>query len=634
MNFLNHFILTCCVLLAQIGLSQPTESVEIPMRDDNFLAGDIYLPNTIDSFPTILIMTPYGKFFSALNGLPLGVGKDIATSSYAFVVVDWRCRFASVSACAAGSDNGEDGYDVVEWIADQSWSNGKIGMWGPSALGNVQFQTARERPPHLVACVPEVAAPQFSYEKYYPGGSINVEGLQSLDILFGIAGLISSSPHYNLVWQIAENSSMYPAEIGVPFLLVGGWYDHNTDQTLTMFDTLRSTSMEDVRDQHKLLMGPWVHGGTGMAFVGSEVQGELSYPGAAGENVREALSFFDFHLRGIDNDWNTRDPVRYFQMGEDDWRSSSSWPPEGVSIQNLYLTQDLMLDLSSPTTEVSLPYTYDPLDPSPTVGGKTLNLALDQGPYDQSVLVESSPEALVFNTDVLAENLKIQGSVNVNLWISSDRLDTDVAVRLTDVFPDGRSMLLEDGIMRLRFRDGFRVQDTSFLQMGEIYDISISLDDLAVTILPGHRLRLVITSSLYPSYNRNMNTGGEMYPNGNIDTLVNPLVATNNVHIGGINPSHISVPVSSGTVSISRVNDADFRIDLFPNPTVDQVRVNWESGPATVMVHHMSGQIIQEQFARDAQTMVNVSHLPVGIYLISVTHRGQVAYGKICIAAR
>ena len=371
-----------------------------------------------------------------------------------------------------------------------------------------------------------------------------------------------------------------------------------------------------------------------MAFVGSEVQGELSYPGAAGENVREALSFFDFHLRGIDNDWNTRDPVRYFQMGEDDWRSSSSWPPEGVSIQNLYLTQDLMLDLSSPTTEVSLPYTYDPLDPSPTVGGKTLNLALDQGPYDQSVLVESSPEALVFSTDVLAEDLKIQGSVNVNLWISSDRLDTDVAVRLTDVFPDGRSMLLEDGIMRLRFRNGFRAQDTSFLQMGEVYDISISLDDLAVTILSGHRLRLVVTSSNYPRYNRNMNTGGEMYPNDNIDTLVNPLIATNSVHIGGINPSHISVPISSGTLSTTSANNSDFRMNIFPNPSVDQVWVNWESGQATVRLHDINGQILQEQFARDVQAMIKVSHLLSGIYLVSVTQRGQVAYRKICIADR
>ncbi|MEM7040257.1 MAG: CocE/NonD family hydrolase, partial [Bacteroidota bacterium] len=285
-------------------------------------AGDLYLPNTTDAFPTILIMTPYGKVFYELNGLPLGIGDNISESDYAILIVDWRCRFASLSACAQGADNGEDGYDVVEWAAAQTWSNGKIGMWGPSALGNIQFQTASKKPPHLVCSVPEVAGPHFAYPKYFPGGALVTERLETLTLLFpGSFDLVIGNPHTNLLWTIAENSSMYPEDIEVPMLLIGGWYDINLDQTIYLSDTLAKNS--PIASQHKTLIGPWVHGGTGQAVVGSTNQGELSYPEAKNWNTNFALQFFDYHLRGIDNGWSEK-PSRASETRPTPFRTSTA----------------------------------------------------------------------------------------------------------------------------------------------------------------------------------------------------------------------------------------------------------------------------------------------------------------------
>ena len=144
------------------------EEIDIPMRDGKTLSGHLYRPNTSDAFPVILIQTPYNKNLYSLAGLPLGVGMDLENSPYAYVIVDWRCFYGSLSACVLNVNRGEDGYDTVEWIADQDWSNGKIGTWGPSALGNVQFETAREHPPHLVCAMPEVPSPTTTYKEYLP----------------------------------------------------------------------------------------------------------------------------------------------------------------------------------------------------------------------------------------------------------------------------------------------------------------------------------------------------------------------------------------------------------------------------------------------------------------------------------
>ncbi|HLF65850.1 MAG TPA: CocE/NonD family hydrolase, partial [Saprospiraceae bacterium] len=212
------------------------------MRDGNSVAADLYLPSAQGQYPVVLIQTPYNKNLFRI-GLPLNVGQNISSSPFAFVVLDWRCFYASTTACNPVASRGEDGYDAVEWIATQSWSDGKVGTWGPSALGNIQFMTARERPPHLVCAVPMVSSPQFRYAQYYPGGVVLPEYLETLGSLFGDAfALVGQNPYYNFIWQFTESSTFYPDEIDIPMLHIGGWFDHNTEDVLMWFNAMRDVS--------------------------------------------------------------------------------------------------------------------------------------------------------------------------------------------------------------------------------------------------------------------------------------------------------------------------------------------------------------------------------------------------------
>lgn len=610
------------------------EVIEIPMRDGKHLVADLYLPNKMDSFPVVLVQTPYGKFFYRTRGLPLGIGENLESSPYAFVILDWRCRFASLGACSPEATNGEDGYDAVEWIATQSWSNGKIGTLGPSALGNVQYSTAREQPPHLVCAIPEVASPQFNYQQYIPGGVLKAEYLSTLKLLFPGSGfdLVIANPHYNLIWRIAENSTMYPEDIQVPMLLIGGWFDHNTTDNFTMIDTLTKASGPDVSDKHKILIGPWVHGGTGPSIIGSNQQGELSFPEAAGWNNKISLEFFDYYLRDIQNGWNEHKRYIFYQMGDEEWKESNTWPPLQTTFQDYYVASNSIVSNQLPTASSTYSYEYNPQDPSPTIGGKTLSLTLDQGPYDQSE-VEARDDNLILSTEPLLNELAVQGRIGVHLYVSSDRPDTDIALRLTDVYPDGRSIQLSGSILRMRFRNGFTVADTAFMKPGVVYPIFLEFDDLAHTFLPGHKMRIIITSSNYPNYNRNMNTGAAMYPDNHPDTLVNPLIANNQIWFGQDNPSRIVVPTSNEVTSSQKVESSELSMRLYPNPASDWIQI---TGPPTlyeVIIYDLQGRR-RKILVINPSRKVLLSGLEPGLYFLTGKDNGGRVFRSKFILSR
>lgn len=610
--------------------------ISIPMRDGQHLAADLYLPDAAGNFPVILIQTPYNKNFYQL-GLPLGIGQDLANSNYAFVVMDWRCFYGSLDACTADLNRGEDGYDAVEWIAEQDWSNGKIGTWGPSALGQIQYETAREQPPHLVCAMPEVASPQTTFKSYYPGGSLRVEWLETLGVLFGTAGfdLVIMNPFYNLIWQFAESSTLYPEEIEVPMFLVAGWYDINTEDCFFMMDQLQQNSDPSVQTSHKMVIGPWVHGGTGQAAVGTTVQGELSYPAGAGMNAVMGMQFFDYYLREqTDNGWAEVAPFTYFQMGEDEWRESSVWPPVGVEVVSWYGHPDGSLQTYAPSeSEGSFTFSYDPEDPSPTVGGKTLNLALDQGPYDQGPMVESREDAIIFSSPILTQPVQVHGRATVRLAVSTDRLDTDFTVRLTDVYPDGRSMLLGEGIQRLRFRDGHTEAEVSLAEPNQIYQLEMELEELGITFLEGHRIRLIVSSSNYPRYNRNMNTGADMYPNGEIDILVNPLIATNTIYANSEAVTSLELPLVDFDPTLSVAEWERKSPMLFPNPA--QEEVHWQDATSGRPYHlyDQSGRLrLQGNIGLDG--VIALTSLPVGCYWLYVQDQAGEWRGEKLLIAR
>lgn len=629
------FTLAASLLVLQVSAQLNPQFDSIAMRDGRKLAITRYHPASCSQCPTILIQTPYNRLAYNIIGLPLNIGYNINSSAYNVVIMDWRGFYGSAGTAYAGSPTrGEDGYDAVQWIAAQSWSDGQVGTWGPSALGRVQYLTAKENPPNLVCIVPLVAGPQYSYQEYYPGGVLRTEYVEQLDNLgFGTSALVLSVPYYNLLWSITESGNYYPDSIQVPALMIGGWYDHNVEVMLDFFAGIRSSSPLAVRDQHRLLMGPWTHGGSGAATVGSSVQGQLTYPNSAEWNDSLALLFFDYHLRGINNGWNSTPYITYYQMGENTWQTSSSWPPAGLSNYTFYLHNDGSLNTVMPGgTAASLSYSYHPLDPSPTVGGPTLRPDLDQGPYDQAPLVESRNDILVHTTAPLLYDAVLKGQAQVHLRVSSDKKDTDFAVRLTDVYPDGRSMLVADGIARMRFRNGYTTADTASMVPGTVYDCILEFPHTAITFLAGHKIRLDITSSNYPRYNRNDNSGGVMYPGMNGDSLANPQTAQNTVYMNSIHPSYIVLPLESFLDATDEPQELFETVDVFPNPATSQVtlRLGQPADEAyTLVVLDSRGREItglqQSWPIGQQQQTLDISAWAPGTYLVQL-RRGTARY--------
>ncbi len=618
------------------ALITPTFVDSVTMRDGKKLAVDIYIPDNGagNAYPVILIQTPYNRLHFRNLGLPL-FGNNIATANYAMVIADWRCFYGSAAACAGNYDRAKDGYDLVEWIATQSWSDGKVGTWGPSALGGIQYQTARKRPPHLLCCVPLVAGPQTLYREYFPGGDLRTEYVQQLDALgFGISSVVMSHTVFDVGWTISEFNSNYPDSINVPMLMIGGWYDHNTEVMLDFFAGLRQTSFAGVRNKHRLLMGPWTHGGHGTAGIGAPQQGALTYNEAVGWSDSLTLVHFDHYLRSVSNGWESTPFIQYFQMGENTWQNTASWPPAGVSNQTLYLQDDGSITTSLPAASglyKTLP--YDPHNPSPTIGGSTLRSDLLQGPYDQALQVENRSDVLVFTSAAFASDVVMKGKGSVHLFVSSDRKDSDFAVRLTDVYPDGKSMLVSDGIRRMRFRDGFTAADTSSMVSGQVYEAIIDLPNVALTFPAGHKLRVDVTSSNYPHFDCNLNNGLTMYSAG--DTLV----AANKVFVGSDHASYLQLPLNGFFINVEESTFDAKQIRVFPNPAKDIINISIPvegRDDFNACLTDFCGKIVLNKSFKinsvgDHHVQLNTGRLAAGLYTISIQGNNSTFVSRILI---
>lgn len=610
----------------------PSQVDSIPMRDGKKLAADVYLSPNNPQAPTILIQTPYLRVLYQVSGLPLGIGQSMANCQYNIVIVDWRCFGGSAAACVAQPDRGKDGYDCVQWIASQSWSDGQVGTWGPSALGRVQFLTAVENPPALKCIVPLVAGPQYDYLEYYPGGVLRTEYLEQLDALgFGMSALVMPTTNQtnSYIWQYLETTTDYPDSILVPTFMIGGWYDHTIEHMLSFFSELQTQSPANVQNEHRLLMGPWVHGGHGSAQVGSTVQGQLSYANATHWNDSLAMLFFDYHLRSIANGWNNTPKIQYYQMGQDQWMNTATWPPPGLSNFNLYLHTDSTMDIIAPTASSgSRTFTYNPLDPSPSTGGALLRTDLNQGPYDQAGPVESRNDILTFTTAALPQDVVMKGSVQAHLKISSDHKDTDFDIRLTDVYPDGRSMLVQTGTRRMRFRNGYTAADTAVMTPNTVYDCVIDLASSCITFLAGHKIRIDITSSNYPQYNRNDNSGGILYPGTppSPDSLLNPQTTVNTVYTNATNTSYVSFPLvsyPSAVVCNSCDETLPFVLNILPNPSGAnaQLAITLQSEETlSLSLYDVTGKLSWQSgntsYHKGSQYVALPAQLPAGMYFL------------------
>lgn len=597
------FLTLCFCHTLTFGQVTPTyDDILIPMRDGEFLSADVYIPAGADSVEIILIQTPYNKNLFELS-MPLGIGTNLDGQPFGFVIVDWRGFYGSSGADLSNFTRGEDGYDVIQWITEQSWHLNRVGTWGPSALGKVQYDTAREQHPNHTCAVPLVAHPQQSYDSYFYGGVLEEARLQQLDALgYGLSPVVLANPYYSATWQFAESGSWFPDAIQIPTLQIGGWYDHNIDKMMDWYEATRNQASASVQDEQWLLVGPWVHGGTGIAYVGSSTQGELTYPNAAGWSNDYALDFFNYYLLDMVNNWDNTDLITYYELGTDQWNSTNAATIDLPLDDVLFLNASNQLQLTTSTGSTS--YTSDPNNPVPTIGGANLSDNLDQGPYDQ-ISLEARNDVITFQTDVLYANAAISGRVVTELYVQANQPDCDMMVHLVDVYPDGREMLITDATRRMRFRNGYTQADEVFMTSGQVYPVEITFPFVNYTWKTGHRLKIYVASTGSTRWNVNLQDGGTMYQPG---TAVSANVT---VHHSATYPSKITLPGTNSSLGSAQLSTA--QVNVYPNPSKGTFKIEADAF-RSFEIRSLSGTLI----ASGKEKNVDISSHAQGVYLMTI----------------
>jgi len=534
-------------------------NVPVPMRDGVVLFADVYRPAGPGPYPTLLQRTPYDK---------QNVGASVpfifraAESGYAVVVQDVRGRFASEGAFLAFVNERQDGYDTLEWLSAQPWCNGNIGMFGGSYVGLTQWQAAISGHPALKAIAPNITAADYHAGWAYQGGAFqlgfNLSWTSVLAIntvlrkrkedpaaeaiyqalldsadnlseefthlpLAGHAILSTFAPYYDDwvnhpmyddFWANLDVSTRHDA-LNVAALNIGGWYDIFQKGTIDNFTGMRAKSPAAVRERQHLVLGPWNHSGMARGNpIGAYDFGMRSTGGVIDADGAQ-LRWFDRWLRGIENGVDDEPPVRLFVMGSNQWRDEREWPLARTDWQEWFLHSggranslngDGALNRELPASEPPDSYVYNPRDPVPTMGGGLCcNAVVSQGgAYDQRP-VEARGDVLVYTTPPLDQPVEVTGPVKLILCASSSAPDTDWTAKLVDVSPCGYARNLTDGILRARFRTS--MHEGTPIMPGDVIEYEIDLWSTSNTFLPGHRIRLEVSSSNFPRFDRNPNTG-------------------------------------------------------------------------------------------------------------------------------
>jgi len=522
----------CTAVAADESAEFRVSDVMVPMSDGTELATTVTLPTGDGPFPVVISRTPYNK-----DGLK-GEAQRFCKNGYAFVAQDLRGRFKSKGHHSIifhndGWNTPHDGHDALNWVAEQAWCNGKIGSTGGSALGITQNMAAPGAPAALAAQHVVVAFSDMYHQGSFQGGAFRTGLLENWLKGTGMTDVnlktFVAHPRYDEFWE-ELNAETQAERVNAPGVFLGGWYDIFLQGTINSFLTIQARGGPAAKGHCRLVIAPIGHGS----------MLELKYPASANRLPRCAdnLAWFDAMLKGQDNGIATEKAVHYYVMGDprdpsagNFWRSADTWPPPAVETP-YYLHKSGTLSTEQPNEASSLSYKYDPADPVPTVGGAELGVNI--GPRDQRS-TESRPDLLLFTSDELKQPLEVTGRIGARLFVSSDCPDTDFTVKLTDVYPDGRSMLVTDGILRTRFRESFRKE--KLLEPGQVVEIAVDLWSTSLVFNKGHRIRVAISSSNAPRFDPNPNTGREFRADAE------RRVATNTLHLSEKHPSQILLPV-------------------------------------------------------------------------------------------
>jgi len=588
--------------------------IMVPVRDGTRLATDVYRPArdgqpVAERFPVILTRTPYNK-----NG-NRSAGKYYAARGYVFVAQDTRGRYLSEGVWHWLTDDGPDGADAARWIAEQPWSDGRIGMLGTSYVGGTQHAVAMQGSPYLKTVIPVDAVCNMGYASMRNGGAFELRFWNWIMLNAGRGSRAARDPgSFEVLKQMADNRLYYlsllplrPAATplalapeyeewlvaamrhgandafweqnnivdhpqryqDIPVYLVGGWYDSWASNTTASYRALCGRLTSPVY----LIMGPWIHGAQG-----SSEHGQVSF--GAGAAIKDPLawrlSWYDRWLKDIDGTVGKKEPfktpVRLFVMGTGDgrktdtgrlyhggyWRDEQEWPLDRTQYTDWYLHPGGRLSPEIPPADGgATSYEFDPDNPVPTIGGNVSsgNDILLQGAWDQRggehvwnwphpIPLSARNDVIVFRSAPLAENIEVTGELAVELWASSSSVDTDFTAKLIDVyppstdFPAGFDLNIGDGILRARFRES--LAEEKLMLPGEICRIPIRLYPTSNVFKKGHRIRVDVSSSNFPRFDVNPNTGEPLAQNRRVQTAVNT------IYHSRTHPSRIILPVIRG----------------------------------------------------------------------------------------
>jgi putative CocE/NonD family hydrolase len=549
--------------LAAGAQPRPVFETGIPMRDGIELAADVYLPTEQErSAPAVVTMTPYDK--SGLFVAP--EGRLYQERGYAYVAVDLRGRGKSEGEWRAFVHDGRDGHDVIEWVAAQPWCTGKVGTTGLSYMGWTQWATAAERPPHLTCMISTSAAGRWQQEIPYTDGCFQLYfgwwvyavrrriselhsvgevdwdqvlsrlPLEAIGEFINPAGQtwrdIMDHDTLDNFWRAIRFDDRYQ-EIDVPCLHVTGWYD--LEDLLGAFHHYEGMmAASPARERQRLIAGPWSH--VNSRYPHSSYAGIEFGPEAALEMNEIHLAWCDYWLKGQQNAVMQSPPVLLFETGTNRWRDASAWPL-ATGEWSLYLGWDggdgHLTGTPEDEAQPDRSYRYDPRDPTPT------RLDVKRYPIEDVPIVmneiEQRPDVITYTSAPLAQPLTVSGWPHLELWASSDRDDTEWHVKLTDVDENGRSVKVCQGCLRASYRDS--LEHPTPLTPGVPHRFRIELWPVHHTFLPGHRIRVSITSSDYPWFARSLNQFGPLKDQSE------PLVAINTIHHGGEYSSRVILPV-------------------------------------------------------------------------------------------
>jgi len=548
-------------------------NVKVPMRDGVALSADIYRPDGPGKFPCLLLLTPYNN----LRDSYIEQAVYFAKRGYAVALVDSRGRHDSEGVWEPYVNEPKDGYDTQQWLGQQTWSNGKIGTFGTSYVGFTQIMPAPFRSPYVKALVPAVNQ-QSNFGHIYNDGvmqlnmvftfglfcsgrtmqfwspttPIESNPLFNYDQLFRRLPLytalddIADLPHiktwiqhhtYDDYWKSYGVKEKY-GEIDVPAYFLTGWYDNLVHEGWRNFKGFsEKTRSQRSRKGTKILVGPWTH-----ALNRKSTDWAVDFGPDMMYNLLDLhVRWYDYWLKDIPNGIDKEPPVTIFVMGANQWRQENEWPLARAKYTKFFLASggqanSLYGDGTVGESAAGKPdsFVYDPASPVPTLGGHISTHWDLQGPRDRRP-VQRREDVLVYTSAPLPADLEVTGPISLKLYASSSAVDTDFTGTLTDVHPDGRAVHIVEGIRRASFRDS--LEKPAPIEPGKIYEYTIDLWETSNVFKAGHRIRVEISSSNFPRYARNLNTGEHFGMTSQMKT------ATQTIYHDAQRPSHLLLPV-------------------------------------------------------------------------------------------